>query len=115
HTAFLTVISQTAYTWDTAAEIQQFNTGNANQLTNFQAISNWQFGSNVPSGFVASTNGQWHYQQSAEFADERGQFNPSADWATSWELALDPEADQTEVSRISGKIYRVRSFFDTLN
>ena len=113
--AFLSTINQTAFTWDSVAEIQNFNTGNVNQLTNFFGISQWQFGTNVPSGFVASTNGQWSYHQNTQFADDRGRFNPSADWATAWELALDPDANQSDVSRISSKIYRVRSFFDTLN
>ena len=107
----LSVIHQVAGTWDSLLEINAKFVGAQSIYTDFLAESEWEAGTEVPPGFAASTDGEWFYREGSEFVDARGMTNPTTDWATVWELSLDPMADPEEISRLAAKIAHVDQLF----
>jgi hypothetical protein len=63
---------------------------------------------------VASTDGQWFYRAGTEFVDDRGRANPFADWATVWELFMNPNASPADLTRLQAKLARIELFFNSI-
>ena len=112
--AFFSVIHQTALTWSSVLEINTAIPGQGFRYANFIAESEWQAGTEVPEGFVASTDGEWFYRTGTEFLNADGMINPRRDWATIWELALDEDASAADLNRLADKLARVNQFFNAL-
>ncbi len=109
------VVFQTAFSWDSTAEISAVLPGETARFSQFSALSDWtELTGEVADGFQESTDGEWMYRSGTEFLDNRGRINPSSDWATAWELALDPDATAADQTRLSDKLAAVNQFFDAV-
>ena len=113
--AFLSVINLVARTWDSFDEINAADLGNSTQLGQFRAASGWNQGQEVPSGSTESGDGNWYYRTGAEFVDDRGSINPFEDWASVWELSMNPNASQADLNRLATKIGRLDAFFGSIS
>jgi hypothetical protein len=110
----LTTIGLIAMNWDTVEEINSRFPSLGFHIDLFRQISEWGQGTVVPSGFVASTDGQWFYRAGTEFVDDRGRANPFADWATVWELFMNPNASPADLARLQAKLARIELFFNSI-
>ncbi len=111
---FFSVIHQTALTWSSVLEINAGIPGQGFRYANFIAESEWGQGTEVPDGFVASTDGEWFYREGTEFLNADGMINPRRDWATIWELALNEDASDADLNRLADKLARINQFFDAV-
>ncbi len=113
--AVASVMHQTALSWDTPGKINSVFPGQGFHVNQFRAVSQWSEGTEVPEGFVPSTDGEWYYAEGTEFLNEQGMINPSRDWATIWELALDFDPAEDDLVRLADKLMEVNQFFDAVS
>lgn len=108
------VFHQVGRLWSDAATIDAVFSGSGVFVTQFRQISDWTAGTDVPPGYLASTDGEWYYLEGAEFYTERGRENPNADWANIWEFVFEDMKDPVDESRLAAKTGAVETFFDSL-
>lgn len=111
-----TVIRQIGRLWAENEAVEDvFGAASSAFLTQFYAVSDWTEGTEVPDGFIASTDGEWYYDENAEFFTDLGRENPSSDWANIWEFTFSEFTNLLDVARLAPKTTVLDAFFESLS
>ena len=109
------VARQIGRLWADVGTVEEvFGAVSSEFVTRFYSVSDWTEGTDVPDGFIASTDGEWYYDENAEFFTDLGRENPSADWANLWEFTFSEFTNLLDVARLSPKTTVLDSFFESL-
>ena len=109
------VIRQLGLIWADASVIDAVFAGSGTFITQFNEVSDWTEGTDVPDGYVASTDGEWFYLEDAEFFSDGGRANPQADWADMWDFVFSDIKSAVDIERLEDKTAVVDAFFDSLS
>ena len=108
------IIQLYARLWSDTETINGVFTGSGSFVELFQAVSDWTEGTDVPEGYVASTDGEWFYLEDAEFFTDEGRTNPVSDWANMWDFTFTDIKNPIDVARLADKTAVIDAFFDSL-
>ena len=101
-----------ALAWASTEALQAVVPSQSQAFNRFMQLSAWR---TTPGGdfFRVSEDNMFFYREDAVFADDTGRFNPTQDWASSWQLFFTPNVT-TDVAGLVSKFSVLDSVFTAL-